>query len=165
VARQVFHSFHFERDSHRVSQVRNMGVIEGQTVLSGNGWEEVKKGGDTAIQAWIDGEMKGRSCVVVLAGSATAGRKWVNYEVKKAWDDGRGLVGVYIHGLKNLSGYQDTKGGDPFAGFTVDSVSLSSIVKSYDPPYWDSKDVYAFIQNNLESWVEEAIDIRKNYTG
>ncbi len=164
MARQVFHSFHFERDSHRVSQVRNMGVLEGQPVLSGNEWEQVKKGGDSAIRAWIDDKMKGRSCVVVLIGSATAGRKWVNYEIEKAWNDGRGLMGVYIHGLKNLSGVQDAKGSNPFTGFNVSGTSLSSIVAAHNPPYASSTDVYAHIQINLATWVEDAIALRKSYS-
>ena len=44
--------------------------------------------------------MRGRSCVVVLIGSKTANREWVQYEIKKAWKDGKALLGVYIHGLK-----------------------------------------------------------------
>lgn len=91
-----------------------MGVIEGQAILSGNDWEAVKRGGEKAIHDWINAEMKGRSCVVVLAGSTTAGRKWVNYEIKKGWDDGKGLVGVYIHGLKDQNGCTDTRGREPF---------------------------------------------------
>jgi len=42
----------------------------------------------------------------------------------------------------------------------VGNVSLSSIVKAYDPPYSASKDVYAHIEKNLEAWIEEAIKIR-----
>ncbi len=53
MARKVFHSFHFKRDSHRVALVRNMGIVEGQPVLSSNQWEDVKRGGDAAIKAWI----------------------------------------------------------------------------------------------------------------
>jgi len=142
-----------------------MGAIEGQKILSSNEWETVKQGGESAIKKWIDEQMAGKSCNVVLIGSSTANRKWVDYEIKKAWNDKRGLVGVYIHGLKNLSGEQTTKGSNPFVGFTVgsDKAALSSIVKVYDPPYTSSKSVYDYIKSNLANWVEEAIEIRDKY--
>jgi hypothetical protein len=165
MARKIFYSFHFERDSHRVAQVKNMGVVAGQPILSSNQWEEIEKGGDAAIEKWIDTEMNGKSCVVVLIGNATAGRKWVKHEIEKAWNDGRGVVGVYIHNLKNLAGLQSTKGANPFADFTMikDDKKLSSIVKAYDPPYSTSTNVYEHIENNLAGWVDEAIQIRKDY--
>lgn len=163
MARKVFFSFHFARDSHRVSQVKNMGVVEGQPLLSSNDWEEVKKGGTAEIQKWIDGEMSRKSCVVVLIGAETAGRKWVKYEIEKAWNDKKGLVGVYIHGLKNLSGEQDSKGANPFADFNVGDKKLSSVVKAYDPPFQASTSVYAHIEENLDAWVEEAIGIRNSF--
>jgi hypothetical protein len=164
MARKVFHSFHFDRDAWRVSQVRNMGVIEGQQVLSGNEWEEVKKGGDKAIQDWIDEQMTGRSCVVVLAGRATAGRKWVDYEIKQGWAKGKGVVAVYIHGLKDKNGSVDAKGANPFGHFTLDGKPFSTVVRDYDPSGWDSSATYANIKDNLEDWVEDAIEIRKNYS-
>lgn len=163
MARKVFFSFHFDRDSQRVSQVKNMGVVEGQPILSSNAWEDVKEGGAPAIQKWIDSEMSGKSCLVVLIGAETAGRKWVNYEIKKAWEDNKGVVGVYIHGLKNLAEQQDSKGANPFAGFTVGDKAMSSIVKAYDPPYSASTSAYAHIKENLDAWVEEAIKIRNSY--
>jgi len=142
-----------------------MGAIEGQQLLSSNAWEQVKRGGDRAIKAWINEQMNGKSCAVVLIGSSTAGRRWVDYEIKKAWDDGRGLFGVYIHNLKNLAGKQSGKGSNPFATFTVgpNKTKLSTIVKAYDPPYSTSTNVYSHIKDNLGGWVEEAIRIRKNY--
>ncbi len=166
MARKVFYSFDFSRDSQRVSQVRNIGVVEGQQILSSNAWEEVKKGGDKAIKDWIARQMSGKSCVVVLIGSRTAGRRWVKYEIEKAWNDGRGVVGVYIHNLKNLAGEQAVKGSNPFASLTAgtDNTKLSSILKAYDPPYTTSTYVYDDIKKNLENWVEEAIKIRNSYT-
>jgi len=165
MARQVFYSFHFERDSHRVSQVKNMGVIAAQPILSSHQWEEIKKGGDSAIRRWIDTEMNGKSCLVVLIGSATAGRKWVEYEIEKAWNDGRGVVGVYIHNLKNLFGQQSSKGSNPFSRLSLikDDRQLSAIVKAYDPPYSTSTYVYEHIEDHLAEWVEEAIKIRSGY--
>jgi hypothetical protein len=163
MARKIFHSFRYANDSHRVQQIRNMGVIEGQRVLSANAWEDVKKGGDKAIKAWIDEAMDGRSCVAVLIGSATAGRKWVDYEIKKAWTDGRGVLGVHIHGLKDLNGNQASKGRNPFSGITVGGVSLASAVPTHDTPYTTSTYVYEHIEDNLADWVEKAITIRKKY--
>ena len=142
-----------------------MGVVEGQPLLSANDWEDVKAGGDAAIQEWIDDNMSGKSCDIVLIGNATAGRKWVKYEIKKAWDDGRGLVGIYIHNLKDLNQQQSSMGKNPFDDFTVgsDRTVLSSIVKAYNPPYSISTNVYSYIKDHIADWVEEAIEIRKSY--
>ena len=30
--------------------------------------------------------------------------KWINYEIGWSWDDGMGVVGIRIHGLKNFKG-------------------------------------------------------------
>ncbi|WPR71571.1 TIR domain-containing protein [Flavobacterium sp. NG2] len=163
MARKVFTSFHYAPDNWRASQVRNMGQIEGNPIATTNNWEEVTRGGNKAIETWIDNNMYGKSCVIVLVGSETAGRKWIDYEIKKAWNDGRALLGIYIHKLKDINGYQSSKGSNPFSGFNVDGKSLSNIVKCYDSPYYDSKDTYNYIWNNIENWIEEAIKIRSNY--
>jgi hypothetical protein len=165
VARKVFYSFNFKVDPQRVAKVKNMGVVEGQTILSSNKWEDVKAGGDSAIQAWIDEQMTGKSCIVVLIGASTAGRRWVKYEIKKAWADGRGLVGVYIHNLTDLNNKQTAKGTNPFSAFTVGDKDLDSIAKAYDSRYVTSGYVYNHINENLPEWVEEAIDIRKGFNG
>ena len=36
--RQVFFSFHFKNDVMRVQQIRNIGVIEGNTPVSPSNW-------------------------------------------------------------------------------------------------------------------------------
>lgn len=165
MARRVFYSFHYDRDAWRVSQIRNMGVIEGQPLLSSNQWEAVKAKGDEGIRKWIDEQMKGKSCVVVLIGRQTADRRWVKYEIEKGWNEGKGLLGVHIHNLEDQEGQRDLKGPNPFDGFTLgdQKLSLSSIVKAYDPPYTESTKVYNYLKLNLAEWVEEAIDIRNAY--
>ncbi len=140
-----------------------MGVVEGQRLLSSNDWEEVKKGGDKAIKEWINGQMNNKSCAVVLIGYGTAGRKWINYEIEKAWNDGKGVVGVHIHNLKDLSANQSPKGANPFASVVVSAGGMSSLVKAYDPPYSTSNYVYDHIETHLPDWVEEAIEIREKY--
>lgn len=106
--------------------------------------------------------MSGRSCIVVLIGAETAGRKWINHEIVKGWDAGKGVLGVNIHGLKGVDGKTSSKGANPFDHIThgPSGKKLSSIVKVYDPPYTSSTDVYDHIKKNLESWIEKAIEIR-----
>ena len=163
VRRRVFFSFHYRPDNWRAAQVRNMGITEGNSPASDNDWETVTRGGDAAIRRWINGQMSGRSCAVVLIGRSTSGRKWIKYEIEKAWKDGKGLVGIHLHNLKDSSGNQTTKGANPFYSSTMNGKRLSIIVKAYDPPYKLSTNVYAYIQNNIADWIEEAISIRQNY--
>jgi len=162
MARIVFTSFHYVPDNWRASQIRNMGKIEGNSVATTNKWEEVTNGGNKAIEKWIDDNMSGKSCVVVFVGENTAGRKWIKYEVEKAWNEGRGIFGIFVHNLKDRDGNQANKGKNPFDDFTLNGKALSSIVKCYNPPYTTSKNVYDYISSNIEDWIEDAIEIRKN---
>jgi hypothetical protein len=107
--------------------------------------------------------MSGRSCTIVLIGSDTANRKWIDYEIKKTWNDGKGLLGIYIHNLKDNDGNQASKGSNPFNGFSVNGTSLKSIVNAHDPGRSTSKGTYSQIKDNIEDWIEEAIEIRENY--
>ena len=105
--------------------------------------------------------MKYRSCVIVLVGEETANRKWVKHEIRKAWDDGKGLVGIYIHNINCPRNGKCSKGTNPFEQFTFNNeTKLSSVVKYYNP---DRSDAYNDIADNIEDWIEEAIEIRNNY--
>lgn len=165
MARKVFYSFYYREDSWRASQIRNIGIIEGNAPVSDNDWESIRSGGDSAIQNWIDKQLIGKSCTIVLIGSNTAGRKWIKYEIEKSWNDGKGVFGIYIHNLLDRSGRVTSKGINPFREFTMnrDNASLSSIVKAYDPVVTARKNAYNYISENLISWVEEAIYIRNKY--
>jgi hypothetical protein len=140
-----------------------MGVIDGNKPATDNDWETVTKKGDAAIQEWIDDQLCGKSVVIVLIGSKTAGRKWIKYEIKKAWEDDKALLGIYIHNLKDKDGNQSIKGSNPFSSYKVGGQNMADIVKAYDPPYTTSKNVYDHIKNNLADWIERAIEIRGEY--
>lgn len=162
MARKVFYSFHYNPDNWRAAQVRSAGVVEGNKPVSDNEWESITSSGDLAIESWINGQLYAKSCTIVLIGRATAGRKWINYEIKTAWNDNKGVLGIYIHNLKNSKGQQSAKGSNPFDHLTFgsDGKKLSTVVKAYDPPYTDSKMAYEYITDYLADWVEAAIDIR-----
>jgi len=162
MARRAFYSFHCAPDNWRAATVRNIGSIEGNRPASDNDWYSITKDGDDAIKRWIADQMNGRVCTVLLVGSATANRKWINDEIIKSWDDGMGVVGIRIHGLKDSAGQTATKGANPFdyIGYGNTGRKLSSIVKCYDPTGSNSQERYAWIAKYLEDAVEEAIGIR-----
>lgn len=162
MASRVFYSFHYKPDVMRVSQVRNIGALEANRPATDNDWETVKSGKDSAIKRWIADQMKGRSCTVVLVGQNTADRKWINHEIIRSWDEGMGVVGIHIYGLKNTDGYISKKGNNPFdyIGYGNTGKKLSTIVKCYNPIGTNSKERYAWIAKHLENAVEEAIKIR-----
>ena len=114
MVRQVFYSFHYKPDVTRVSQVRNIGALEANKAANDNDWETVVGGGDPAIKKWIADQMHGRSCTVVLVGQNTANRKWIDYEIAESWNAGMGVVGIRIHGLKNILGKTAPIGSNPF---------------------------------------------------
>ena len=166
--RQVFFSFHFGNDYSRVHQVRNMGILDGNELVSPNDWEEIKRQGDDAIRKWIDENMNLRSCVIVLIGEETYKRQWVKYEIKKAYDEGKGLLGIYIHNLKCMKEGKCSKGNNPFDYVTdndSNKISSATHVKVYDPTIPSGEDnSYNTIESNLKDWIEGAIASSPNST-
>ena len=160
--RRVFYSFHYGADNWRASQIRNMGVIEGNSPTTDNDWEKLKRGGTGAIKRWIDRQLYGRSCTIVLIGTHTAGRKWVNYEIQQSWNARKALLGIYIHNLKDRHGHKAEKGANPFLNFTVEGTCMSKIVPVHDP-FAIFSSTYDEIKENLAQWIEEAVEERSRY--
>lgn len=154
MARRVFFSFHYARDSWRVSQVRNAWMLAGSrdanTIVDHASWEEIMRKWPQAIQNWIDNQMNGSSVVTVLIGRDTHKRPWVEYEIRKAHQDGRGIIGVNLAGMKNSDGTVDPIGSDPIARLALTDKFGNKV--SYPIYSWIGNDG----QTNLPSWVEAA---------
>ncbi|MDU1312480.1 MAG: TIR domain-containing protein [Clostridium septicum] len=153
--RKVFFSFHFGRDAWRAGQVRNSGRFTGDDsgFIDKAEWEKVKLKGKSHICNWIDEQMKGTSVTVVLIGAETSTREYVEYEIKKSFAKGNGVIGIYIHNVKNQYGQTDCKGKNPFENIYYEHqgrrVYLSEIYKTYDW-VWDNG------RENMSKWIEEA---------
>ncbi|WP_455542934.1 TIR domain-containing protein [Intestinibacter sp.] len=163
--RQVFFSFEYEKDNWRASQVRNMGKVDDSSTFSDNDWEEVKCKTDKEIKKWIDSQLAKRSCLVVLIGKTTSTRKWIKYEIEKAYELNKGIVGIYVHNLKDNNGNQTSKGSNPFYNIYVGEKNerLSKYVTCFDSIFSTSTYVYDDIKDNIEDLIEEAIENRDNY--
>ena len=158
VKRQVFFSFHYDNDSWRAAQVKNMGKVSESSTFPANDWEEVKEKSDSKIEQWIDEQMAMRSCLIVLIGKKTANRKWINYEIKKAYQLDKGIVGIYINNLKNASAEQDSEGSNPFDHLTLSEDPLSKYVKCFKSNHSTSQYVYSDIEDNIQNLIEYGIE-------
>ena len=159
MARRVFFSFHYERDSVRAGQVRNSNVVRNKTIdtsefIDAAKWESVRRNGDDAIKRWISDQLYLTSVTVVLIGAKTSERKWVKYEIDESLDKGNGLLGIYIHQCPLFDGSTDLKGTNPFDMLTINrggrTVYLSELYKTYD---WVNDNG----RERLGDWIEAAV--------
>ncbi len=145
IMRQVFFSFDYD-NVWRAMQVRNSGFLKG-TQLAGFAdaadKEEVKKKSEASIKRWINEQLVGTSVTCVLIDSDTHKSKWVKYEIEKSIEKGNGLLGVYIHNLKDAKGETGTKGSNPFVGHSEGASAFYN---------WKNDKGY----DNFKDWVEEA---------
>jgi MTH538 TIR-like domain (DUF1863) len=152
----VFFSFHYDGDHARAQLVRNINAFTAQEELAPQKWEAVRKGGPTAISKWIQKEMSGKGAVIVLVGSETASRPWVNYEIKKAWNDRVPLVGIRIHGLSAF-GRTSYQGANPFGQIQLsDGSLLSTYVELHAPSGLDSRAKYNDVAAKIGAWASAA---------
>jgi antiphage defense system Thoeris ThsB-like protein len=158
MARKVFFSFHYKRDSVRAGQVRNCNVITSRLIKTSDfidaaKWESVKRSGEDSIKRWIQSQLNGTSVTTVLIGAKTSEREWVKYEIDESLKRGNGLLGIYIHNCPLFDGSCDVKGKNPFDNLYLTKNGLkqylSQIYRTYD---WINDNG----RINLGNWIEEA---------
>jgi hypothetical protein len=154
MARKIFFSFHYKRDSWRVSVVRNSNVVSSNydktRFLDHADWQSIERQGDNAIKNWIDNQLMGSTVTCVLIGTETNSRKWVHYEIEKSIVRKNAILGVFIHYIKNKDGLMDYLGVNPLSKYRINGRELISIAPTYD---WVNNNGYI----NLSSWIEQAV--------
>lgn len=116
-------------------------------------WEEVKRRGDTAIRNMINTALVNTSVTVVLIGNETSTRKYVQYEIQKSYELGKGMLGVHINGIRNERGLADYRGRNPFDELYVTINGIQIPLSRYYPTYdWLANQGF----NNFATWVENA---------
>lgn len=156
--RRVFYSFYYQKDISRVNQIRNSGQPwlnrqEPHGIWDASMWEATQQHGKAAIERLIDNSLKNTSVTVVLIGAETVSRDYVKYEIEQSYKRKNGLVGVYVHNVKNFYGQTTYKGKNPFDNWHVEvngrKVYFSEMYKTYD---YVRDNGY----KNLGTWVENA---------
>lgn len=157
MARNTFFSFHYENDVWRANIVRHSWITKPDRQTAGfvdaADFEKIKKEGDLAVKRWIDNQLYGTTVTVVLIGSETSNREYVKYELQKSYSRGNGILGIYIHQIKDGNGRTSTKGSNQFGEIGKDS-NAKPVYLSTDFPCYDWNDDSGYL--NLGTWVEAA---------
>ena len=107
MARRVFFSFHYDQDIWRANQVRMANVVAGPDqagFFDHSEYEEAKRTGPEGIKRMILRHLNNTTVTVVLIGTHTASRPWVQYEIAESIRRKNGLLGIHIHHLKDQFG-------------------------------------------------------------
>lgn len=158
MARSVFYSFHYQNDINRVMIVRNRWVTQRGQLASGiidhAAFEQIKRQGQKAVENWIDEQMVGTTATVVLIGSETLNRPYVQYEICQSIGRGNAIIGVYINRLED------------FNGCTTYPCNRHTAIGTYNDgrsAYFDNiaDGIYDYVlddgYSNLGDWVESAV--------
>jgi hypothetical protein len=151
MARKAFFCFRYEPDYWRAINVRNCWTSNERTVagfFESSEWEGVKRQSDSVIEAWIDAQLRDTSVTVVLIGLHTASSKWIAYEIKASQAQGNGMLGIYVHGIKDSKGVTTARGPNPFDAL----LPANAGAPAYPVYDWLKDDGY----NNLDKWIEAA---------
>lgn len=157
MARRVFFSFHYDNDINRTMIVRNSWVTQGKEVagfIDKAEFESIKRRGKDAVERWIDGQLEGTSVTVVLIGSETLERPYVQYEIRKSIERGNGLIGVYIHGIRDMCSSSFSKKGNIHSVIGYGQYGI--------PKYFDEvcDGIYDYVSDNgyqnMGKWIEDS---------
>lgn len=157
MARRVFFSFHYDNDINRSMIVRNSWVTQGKEAagfIDKVEFEKIKRQGDVAVHNWIDKQLEGTSVTVVLIGTETLNRPFVQYEICKSLQRGNAVIGVHIGGVKDMR-----------TSMTSNKGNVHTVIGHYNnntPAYFDNicDGIYDYTEqngySNMGNWIEAA---------
>ena len=117
MARRCFFSFHYQDViDFRANVVRNHNITKDNNggFFDASIWETAKKQGDLALKRLINGSLDNTTVTVVLIGSGTHSRRWVQYEIMKSIERGNRVIGIHINSIRDRHGNVFAQGRNPF---------------------------------------------------
>ncbi|MEW8375797.1 MAG: TIR domain-containing protein [Candidatus Thiodiazotropha sp.] len=166
--RTIFFSFSFE-DVFKANQVRKSGSFSGSRRSGFKDraeYTKVSSGGSAAVKRWINNQMRGCSVTCVLIGRNTYQSKWVNYEIQQSIENKMGLLGIFIHKLKDPTNTPNTGLFAPKNPLDNHQLAVRGLLGTttakasevYETYTWETG-LLGAIGNELGDWVEAAARI------
>lgn len=143
-------------DIQRAKRVRHRYEMKGGKVMGfpkPDQWKKILARGNEAIRYWVEDQINFSDVTVVLIGANTHKDPVVRQAVTTCHQLEKGMLGIYIHGIRTDNGRTSPKGVNPFDCFCVvkgdQKTALSQIYHSYD---W----IQDAGQFNLNQWIQKA---------
>lgn len=159
--RPVFLCFDYASDLPRASLIRDMVRSSGDYVFFDVNWTVLSHMPEETVRAMIDEQLAHCDCLLVLITETTARCPTVLYEIKKAYEMKKGIVGIHAHHLRPDPSLSAAKGANPFFYIRTDTKErLCTYLSCYDPPFSSARFTYDDIFSRLDILIEEAIRLR-----
>ncbi len=103
-ASNIFISHNGLDDAHVQSlkdRLRNQGFNVRNFSVDSTNHKDGRRPSDEVIRRLLSMRVKWSSTLICLIGPETHKSGWVNYEIRKAYLEGKPIVGIYTHGSKN----------------------------------------------------------------
>lgn len=125
---------HYSGDVERLRRLKDRLKAAGCKVRNSSA-EEDKEGGlvrngkkvaDATIARYLKARVNWAGTFIVIIGEHTHERPWVNYEIKKAAEMGKQIIGIYDHGCQDsveLPEAYKRYGGSPIGWNSIDKLS------------------------------------------
>jgi antiphage defense system Thoeris ThsB-like protein len=140
MARRTFFSFHYRPDVHRAWNVRNSWVTkpdrEDAGFFDSSVFESKERTNDEALKRFLAEGLQGTAVTAVLYGAETATRRWVHFELLKSFVEGKRILSVDIHSIKNLEQLPARPGIDPLTFLGVEVKAGIAKLKEYVDGTW-----------------------------
>lgn len=131
---------HYGKDDPHVQSLKSRLKDQGYNVrnfsIDSTKHKDGRKPSDEVVKRLLNIRIKNSGTVICLIGPETHTRKWVNYEIRKAHQEGKRIVGIYTHGHKDSAQLPEAfkKYGGPTIGWnSVDK--LGEIISGKNMPY------------------------------
>lgn len=157
MARKVFFSFHYENDITRSMVVRNSWVTQGKEAagfIDKADFEQIQRKGKKAVHDWIDQQLIGTSVTVVLIGSETLNRPFVQYEICESIKRGNAVIGVHINKIEDMRTSEQSPQGNTHIAIGYDSTGKDVYFDKVADGIYDYVDQNGYL--NLGDWIEKA---------
>lgn len=153
---KVFFTFDYENDFFRANVVRNAWVSrygQAEGFWEDDVCQKLKQNDESYIDPIISQTIEKSAATIVLIGTKTSELNYVRYAICQSRLRGKGVVGIYIHNIKDESGKKAAIGSSRFGEIDKDENNESLF-------FWQLYPLYRWViddgESHLMTWVKKA---------